>query len=347
MKFIPDYINVLDAANNIKPARVPIYEHQIADEIISNVMGQEITSVEKYSDSELDEYFRVYCRFFREMGYDTVSFERILSGIMPGNGALYGQEDGCIKTYDDFEKYPWNNLREIYFKKNKRYFDALERNMPVGMRAIGGVGNGIFECVQDITGYINLCFIKVDDPELYSGLFKAVGNVLSDIWKEFTGYYSDLFCVMRMGDDLGFKSNTLLPPEDIREYIIPGYKKIINHVHSAGKPFLLHSCGNIFEIMDDLIEAGIDAKHSNEDEIAKMGVWYENYGERIGNFGGIDADILCRYNESEIREYVADIYNLSKDYKGVALGSGNSIPDYVPVENYLAMMNALNELRLS
>ncbi|MDR1030283.1 MAG: hypothetical protein LBL76_05370 [Treponema sp.] len=49
-----------------------------------------------------------------------------------------------------------------------------------------------------------------------------------------------------------------------------------------GKPFLLHSCGCIFKVMDDLIAARIDAKHSNEDAIAP-------YGRRIGNFGGLSA----------------------------------------------------------
>ena len=272
-------------------------------------------------------------------------FERILSGVMPGNGALYGHADGCIKTYDDFKKYPWDEIPEIYFNENRRYFNALERNMPVGMKAIGGVGNGIFECVQDITGYMNLCYIKVDDPELYKQLFSKTGEILFKIWKEFIYSYSDLFCVMRMGDDLGFKTNTLLPPRDIIDYIIPGYAKIIELVHKNNRPFLLHSCGNIFEIMDELISAGIDAKHSNEDEIASMDIWYEKYGDRIGNFGGIDADILCRYKETEIRSYVTEIYYKAIDAKGTALGSGNSIPDYTPVENYLTMISVLKELR--
>ena len=343
--FAPDFNNIVMAAKNIKPYRIPLYEHQIADEIISQIMGKPLTNVESYSDNELDEYFNTYCKFYKKMGYDTVSFERILSGIMPGNGALYGHAEGCIKSYSDYEKYPWNDLKKIYFDRNTRYFDALARNLSPGMKAIGGVGNGIFECVQDITGYMNLCYIKVDDENLYKALFTKVGDILFEIWEEFLSKYSDVFCVMRMGDDLGFKTNTLLPPDDIINFIIPKYRQIINLIHSNNKPFLLHSCGNLFSIMDILIDAGIDAKHSNEDEIAQMSVWYEKYGDKIGNFGGIDADILCRYSKLEIREYVTDIYNLSKNYKGVALGSGNSIPDYVPIENYLTMIKTLNELR--
>jgi uroporphyrinogen decarboxylase len=192
---------------------------------------------------------------------------------------------------------------------------------------------------------MNLCYIKVDDLELYIDLFSRVGDVLYEIWEEFLKRYSDTFCVMRMGDDLGFKTNTLLPPEDIFNYIIPKYKRVIDLIHSYDKPFLLHSCGNIFNIMDKLIEAGIDAKHSNEDEIAPMKVWYAKYGGKIGNFGGIDADILCRFTKDEITEYVTDIFETAKDLKGIALGSGNSIPDYMPVENYLTMIETLSKLR--
>ena len=343
--FIPDFNNMVKAALNQIPDRVPFYEHQIANNIISEVMNTELNDVETYSDENLDDYFSVYCSFFKKVGYDTVSFERILSGIMPGNGALYGHADGCIKSREDFENYPWDNLKDIYFEKNTRYFDALKRNMPLGMKAVGGIGNGVFECVQDITGYMNLCYIKIDDINLYKDLFSRVGDVLYDIWKEFLEKYSDVFCVMRMGDDLGFKTNTLLPPKDIIEYIIPKYKKVIDLIHSFNKPFLLHSCGNIFGIMDELIEAGIDAKHSNEDEIAPMHVWYEKYGDKIANFGGIDADILCRYSKEDISSYVTKIFETSKGLKGIALGSGNSIPEYIPVENYLTMLETLSNLR--
>jgi uroporphyrinogen decarboxylase len=213
------------------------------------------------------------------------------------------------------------------------------------MKAIGGVGNGIFECVQDITGYINLCYIKVDDPILYRSLFEKMGEALFEIWDEFLKRYSDIYCVVRMGDDLGFKTNTLLPAEDIIDFILPGYRKIINLSHSYEKPFLLHSCGNIFSIMDHLIEAGIDAKHSNEDEIAPMSTWYDMYGDRLGNFGGIDSGILCDLDKNEIKEYTTRIFNEADRHGGVALGSGNSIPDYIPVGNYLTMVETLNGLR--
>jgi uroporphyrinogen decarboxylase len=108
--------------------------------------------------------------------------------------------------------------------------------------------------------------------------------------------YSDIFVFFRMGDDLGYKTSTMLSPDAIKTYILPQYKRVIDLVHAAGKKFLLHSCGCIFEVMDDIIALGIDAKHSNEDQIAPFDKWIDLYNEKIGLFGGIDVNILCLKN---------------------------------------------------
>jgi uroporphyrinogen decarboxylase len=157
--------------------------------------------------------------------------------------------------------------------------------------------------------------------------------------------YGDIYCVLRFGDDLGFKSNTLLSSDDIRRHIIPQYTKIISAIHKYNKPFLLHSCGCIFEVVPDLIRAGIDAKHSNEDQIAEFLVWVEKYGDQIGNFGGIDTDAVCRLSLSDIREYITDLLGRCKKKGGLAFSSGNTIPDYVPPDHYLEMVNTVRKIR--
>ena len=217
---------------------------------------------------------------------------------------------------------------------------------PEGMKAIGGVGNGVFEAVQDIVGYMDLCYIKADDEELYRDIFKAMGQLEYKIWDRFMREYSEPYCVLRFGDDLGFKSQTLLEPDDIRENIVPVYQKIIARVHQENKPFLLHSCGCIFDIMDDLIgTAKIDAKHSNEDQIAHFSVWVDRYGDKIGNFGGIDTDAVCRLDGKEMERYIEDVVRKSRGHGGFAFGSGNSIPNYVPVDQFRKMNRIIREIR--
>jgi uroporphyrinogen decarboxylase len=98
--------------------------------------------------------------------------------------------------------------------------------------------------------------------------------------------------------------------------------------------------------MEDIINvAKINAKHSNEDQIAPFSVWVERYGDRIGNFGGVDADVLCRTDKQQLKEYITDLLYSVGNEKGIAIGTGNSVPDYVPTENYINMIETVREYR--
>ncbi len=342
----PDYRNVVMAARNVEAPRVPLYEHLIAETTMEKILGREFLAYHAGDLADKRRFFNGYCAFFREMGYDTVSFERGIAPVMPGHGALGEHKPGVIKTREDFDRYPWEEIPDAFFEQHGLYFEALRLELPPGMKAVGGPGNGILECVEDIVGYMDLCYIRADDEELYDDIFRKVGEVSLAIWKRFLKEYGDMYCVLRFGDDMGYKSQTLIPPDDIRRNIIPAYRRIIQEVHACGKPFLLHSCGNIFDVMEDLIgTAGIDAKHSNEDQIAPFSVWVDRYGDRIGNFGGMDTDAVCRLDKAAMREYITDVFSNSRGHGGFAFGSGNSIPDYVPVDHYLAMVQIARELR--
>lgn len=345
-KFKPDYRNVLRSAYNMPVERTPLYEHLISAEVMEKILNKSFASLYGGDKRDKAEYFRNYCNFFKEMGYDTVSFECCIGSVMPGSGALGNQKLGVIHSREDFDRYPWDEVKDLYFKAYSEDLELIEEALPEGMKLIGGPGNGVFECVQDVVGYTNLCLIGYDDRDLYSDLFRQTGDMMLGIWEEFMKRYGHLYCVLRFGDDLGFKSNTLISAGDIREFIMPQYKRIVDLVHENDKPFLLHSCGHILNIMDDLINyVGIDAKHSNEDIIAPFSYWVDTYGDRIGNFGGIDTDVLCTKTEEEIKSMVEDVMEYTRGKGGFALGSGNSIPEYVPAEGYLAMVEHARVLR--
>lgn len=342
--FKPDYMNIVNAALNKKPDRLPLYDHNVAVSIMEKITGN---SFSHYISEDLNKFFYYYNSFFKDMGYDVVTFEGCVTDVFPNGGALGGHKEGCIKTMDDFNNYPWEGIEDAYFEKYGRFFEALGNQMPDGMKAIGGVGSGVFECVQDLTGYMNLCYIAVDDPQLYDALFKKIGEVLQKVWRRFLKEYGDIYCVCRFGDDLGFHSSTLISSDDIKRLIVPEYQKIIEIVHSYNKPFLLHSCGCIFDVMDDLINvAKIDAKHSNEDSIAPFKRWIDDFGDKIGNFGGIDTDVLCDVNSTELEPYVREVMRQCLDKNGgAAIGSGNSVPDYASAERYKKAVEIIRTMR--
>ncbi len=347
MDFQPDYRYFLDVMNNKRPERLPLYEHIIAPHSMEKVTDTRFADLIDGGKEDIAEFFRNYCLFFKRMTYDTVSFEVSSCQAGPGPHALSGGK-GPIQTRSDFERFPWDEIPRTFWKTAAPQLDALAEAMPDGMKLVGGVGNGIFEFAEDVVGLEYLPLIQVDDSELYTDLFNKIGDLMTELWHVFLDRYSHMVAAGRFGDDLGFKSSLLTNPSTVRENIIPQYTKIVDAVHAAGVPFLWHSCGCIFEIMEEVMEIGIDAKHSNEDAIAPFDRWIDEYGERIGLLGGFDMDVLCTKSADEVYELVVeDGKRFRRKAKGYALGSGNSIPDYVPVDNYLAMVKAAQTIRES
>jgi uroporphyrinogen decarboxylase len=345
MDFEPDFRHMLDVLANRRPARLPVYEHIISPKIMEQVLGVEFAGLESGEGRDLDQFFTHYSRFWKEMTYDTVSYEVTITDLLPGHGAIMGGA-GPIQTRADFDRYPWHELVGRYWAEADKKFQALQAHLPPGMRALGGVGNGVFEISEDLVGFQYLPYIMVDDPELFAAIYQKIGDLMVEIWAVFLQRHADTFAICRFGDDLGFKTSTLVSPALIRQVVIPQYKRVIELIKGAGKPFLWHSCGKIFAIMDDVIALGINAKHSNEDVIAPYDEWIARYGDRIGLLGGIDVDILCRHRPAAIVEEVfAKGRRFRAAARGYALGSGHSIPDYAPVDGYLAMLEAARRIR--
>lgn len=344
--FAPDYRKFEEVLANRKPDRLPLYEHYVDPVHMERVMGISFASTDLASDEGINYFFANYCRFFKEMTYDIVPFEVGFAKTLPGHGALLGGMTGPIQEWEDFDAYPWDELEDRYWSLAEPQFEALARNVPEGMKVVGGIGNGIFELAEDLVGLEHLPFMQVDEPELYEELFNRIGDTVEKLWRRLLNDHGQAFCACRFGDDLGFKSSLLTNPSTVRENVIPQYNKIISCIHDAGKPFLWHSCGYVFEIMDDVLAIGIDAKHSNEDAVAPYDRWIRDYSDQIGLCGGFDLDFLCRSEPEAISNRV---YNDGKRFRatgqGYALGSGNSIPDYLPTENYIAMLEGAIRIR--
>ncbi len=343
-KVVPDYRRIVDTVCNRKADILPLYEHNVCYEVIGELTG---TDLPKLMSTDLDAGFQVYNGFFRQVGYDVITFEQCITAAMPPGGALCGGM-GPIQDRATLNEFPWADIPARWYEMAAPRFEALGNHMPNGMKGIGGVGNGVFEIAEDLVGLQYLPFLEFDEPEAYADLFKRIGDLMEVIWTRFLKEFGDIYCVCRFGDDLGFRNSLLTMPSTVREHIIPQYKRIVDLVHASGKPFLLHSCGCIFEVMEDLIATGIDAKHSNEDAIAPFERWIADYGDRLGLLGGIDMDFIVSQTPEKIRGTVIEKANsYRKTAHGYAIGTGNSIPDYVPAINYLAMLEAVNTIRES
>ena len=91
--------------------------------------------------------------------------------------------------------------------------------------------------------------------------------------------------------------------------------------------------------MEDLIEkVKIDAFHSFQDSIMPVWEFKKKYGDRIATLGGVDVDKLSRFSEQRLRKYIKKILCKCMPDGRYALGSGNTVANYVPVKNYLIML---------
>jgi uroporphyrinogen decarboxylase len=139
---------------------------------------------------------------------------------------------------------------------------------------------------------------------------------------------------------MGFKTGLMISPKDMRSLVLAGHKRVAAVCHAAGRPYLLHVCGNISQIYDELIDdVKIDAKHSFEDTIEDVCDVKRKYGRRLSLLGGIDVDFLCRSDEAAIRQRVRETLNACHPGGGYCLGTGNSVANYIPLDHYLAMLD--------
>jgi uroporphyrinogen decarboxylase len=240
---------------------------------------------------------------------------------------------GPIQGWKDFEDYPWPKIADIDFSP----LEWLERNLPPHMGCYDLTAH-IFEILSFLLGYETLCYFVVDQPALVDAILQRAGSFYVDFTKALADF--SRVSVIWGSDDLGFRSGTMMSPAFLREKILPWHSRCAEIARSKGKPYLLHSCGKLDEIMEDLIgTVRIDARHSFEDAILPVTEAKRRYGSRISLLGGVDMDFLCRAEESDIRQRVRDTLDACMPGGGYCLGTGNTVANYVPLDNYLAMID--------
>jgi uroporphyrinogen decarboxylase len=147
-------------------------------------------------------------------------------------------------------------------------------------------------------------------------------------------------------DDWGFKTQTLLNSEQLRKFVFPWHRQIVAAAHAAGRPAILHSCGQLQPVMDDIVNnMRFDGKHSYEDNIQPVEEAYSQYHKQIAILGGIDVDFVCRAAPEEIYQRAKSMLALTAADGAYALGTGNSVPEYVPDANYFALLRAALDSR--
>jgi uroporphyrinogen decarboxylase len=257
------------------------------------------------------------------------------AGLTRASGRDFVDEKtGPITCWEDFEKYPWPDPH----KADTAWLEFFENNLPDDMCVIGGGVGHYAEHLSWLMGYETLCYALADQRDLVRAIVDKSMEMDRAIMRQIL-QFSRVKAVWG-SDDMGFKTGTLISPDDLREFVLPGHRKLAGMAHDAGRLYILHSCGNLRQIMGDLIDdVKLDGKHSYEDVILPPTEAKRLYGDRLAILGGIDVDFLCRSDEAAIRRRVRETLDTCMPGGGYCLGSGNTVANYIPVDNYLAMMD--------
>jgi uroporphyrinogen decarboxylase len=327
----------------------PLVEYLVDDvvmkPIVTDVLGRAWVA-EGPDRASQRAYLDNFIEFWYRLGYDCVRFERglpfplkqnIIPDAAPGSTkqrAWAEEHAGLILTWEDFERYPWPRVEDMDFFP----FEYISARLPDGMGLFTCHAGGIYEHLSWIMSYEGLGFALIDNPALVEAVSNRVGALLVEFYESLLGL--DRIAAVFAGDDMGFKTGTLISPAHLRAYCLPWQKKFAALAHARGKPYFLHSCGKVLGIMEDLIaDVGIDGKHSFEDVIIRAEDFQTRYGDRLAVLGGLDVNILSHSPEEAVRRRTRELIETCGGRGRYAVGSGNSIPSYVPVGNYLAMVD--------
>jgi uroporphyrinogen decarboxylase len=328
----PDIGNLYTLLRREVPSRPTLFELFMNDPLYEVLTGQ------KAPEYGSLEYLKFRIAAFAAAGYDYTTTN---ASSMEFQNAHRAQKkstslnEGFVITDEkSYESFVWPDPE----KDDYSQLEKIKEFLPGNMKLMVMGPSGVLENVTSLVGYDNLCYMLADDPDLAGEIFNRVGSTLLRYYEHAASYES--VGLLMINDDWGFNTQTLLSPTHLRQYVIPWHKKMVQVAHDHHIPAVLHSCGNLEAVMEDIIEIGYDGKHSYQDVILPVEEAYERYHDRIAILGGIDVDFLIRREDRDITTRCQGMLERTATRGAWAMGTGNSVPEYIPNEKYFLMIQS-------
>ncbi|MEW5815314.1 MAG: uroporphyrinogen decarboxylase family protein [Spirochaetota bacterium] len=351
----PDIERLFSAFKREKVDRVPNFEVLIEDQHVEKLLGRYAGNTLSYggdpakgvSESEGARPMKPkdYIDICKIIGQDAIIVEAIWTPFKKRkeDGTTGGLiADRSIKTREDFKKYvvlPSDEDIEAKMVYVREYKQALaESGTKIGFCVLfAAFFQTLYEFVIGLKDCMTLIY---NDRDFIEELLE-----ISTDWcvKLCNAAIRDGVDFIWPADDVAFKTGLFLPPKLTKEIWAPRMKRIIEPALSAGKPVMFHSDGNIDDLMPMLLDMGVDCVHPMD----PYGINYREFKKKFGSAaclaGNIDIEFPLAHGtpedvEKDVKEHMAVL----KPGGGYVCCSSHSIVNYIPHENYLAMLNAIH-----
>lgn len=200
-------------------------------------------------------------------------------------------------------------------------------------------GFALFERAWSLRGFDALLMDLVDQPAWVEALLDRIGDIQIALAGRFValgvdgGYF---------GDDYGAQRGLLFSPRIWRQLIKPRLARMFAVFRNAGLPVILHSDGDIWPILPDLVDIGLTCLNPVQPEVLAHARLYREFGRHLSFYGGISTqEVLPQASPAEVRAITrACVRDLASDGTGLILGPSHRMQSDIPPENVAAMLEA-------
>ena len=260
-------------------------------------------------------------------------------------------------TYDEIEYYPLAKMEAIGDLAQFPWPDPKQFDYTCIPRKIGVETNGLDRCLMAANGNIfesswymrgfeRMFFDLIDNPELAEA-------IMDRVLEFFLGYFDRILTEARGGidlvftaDDLGGQQGLLMSREMWEELIRPRHTELNALIHSHGAKVIYHSDGAIMEVVDGLIDTGIDVLQALQFDAEGMDpeVLKRRFGDNLCFEGGVSVQKLLPFGtEDEVKKEVRRLVDILGKNGGYILGPSHAIQAGTPPENVIAMFDTALE----
>ncbi len=218
-------------------------------------------------------------------------------------------KDFPLKDWNDFDKLTIPDVNE---PRRWRHLENIREQ--AGDKFILAAGTTLYERVHFLRGLENTWLDIYDHPDKLGSLIDILVEMGISAIEKFAELGADGYI---FPDDWGLQNRLMIAPEKWREIWKPRYARIFQAAHQAGMLTFLHSCGFITDILDDLIEIGLDVIQMDQQENMGLELLGERFGGRITFFCPVDIQNTMVYGSlDDIRGYCRKLVKLLGRLKG-------------------------------
>ena len=201
------------------------------------------------------------------------------------------------------------------------------------------IGFSLYERAWTLRGMENLLIDFLEHPDFVRQLLDAIAEYNVAQVREALRWPID---AVYFGDDWGQQHGLQMGPGLWREFILPVLRRMYGVVRRAGKFVMIHSCGDVDELFDDLIDAGLHCFNPFQPEVMAIDALLQRYRGRLAFHGGMSTQrVLPFATVEEVRAETRRLLELGRD-GGYIFAPAHDVQGDVPLENMLAFVEVLH-----